>query len=93
MMVQIEDGCVQFVAIKSLHGNTLKLQNPWSKAYLNGELFKDNIITVETKTDNLYLFTKTANEEFNFVQQKPVQNNEQKVHKDNITTLGTHRSF
>lgn len=93
VMAQIDGGELQFVAIKSLHGNTLKLENPWSKAYLDGKAFEDEIIALETKPDEVYLFTKTADTEFNFTKETPKENTEPKVHTDGITTLGTLRSF
>ena len=93
VMAQIENGSLQFVAIKSLHGNELKLQNPWGKAYLDGKLFEDDLITLETVADKVYIFTQTADAEFNYAKQVPVENTEPKVRPDNITTLGTIRSF
>ncbi len=93
VMAQIEGGKLQFVAIKSLHGNTLKLENPWGKAFLDNEVFVDETITLETKPNEVYIFTSDADVVFNFTKETPKENTEPKVHTDGITTLGTHRSF
>ncbi len=93
VMVQIENGDIQFVAIKSLFGNTLKLQNPFEKAYLDEKCFGDEVITLDTEKNKTYVFTPSPDTEFNFEQEVPKQNCNAKIRPDLRATLGTLRSF
>lgn len=93
VMCEAEKGKAKFVSILSKCGKNLKLENPWDKAFCNGVLYEDKIIEIETKENEVYLFTENENTEFETVREEISENKNYKVRPDKNATLGLPRCF
>ncbi len=92
VMCELVDGVASFVAIRSLFGNTLTLENPWAEAWCNGEKF-EGTITLDTKKGEVYIFTPSLDAFPEFEKEIPLQNDTCKVRPDGNAMLGLARSF
>ncbi len=93
VMAEIKDGVCAFVAIRSLFGNPLTLENPWDKAYCNKGVYESDTIVMDTEKGKVYLFTPDGVENFEFEQEIPLENTTYKVRPDGNAMLGLARSF
>ncbi len=92
VMCEIFDGVVSFVAIKSLFGNKLTLENPWDTAWCEGEKLEGDI-SLDTEKGKVYVFTPSPDALFEFEKEVPSQNDSCKVRPDGNAMLGLARSF
>ena len=98
---EIKAGRVQWIAIRSLHGNPCKLELPWKKAVLNSNLIsKSHLIsgkTVVFKTRSeeiIILIPEGENLQFwSVIAEKPSANENVKYHPSGKTQLGIPRMF
>ncbi len=92
VMCEIKDGVCAFVAIKSLFGNKLLLENPWEKAVLDGNEYSDKVIELKTEAGKTYLFTPDG-KALEFEMETPEENKTYKIRPDGNAMLGLARSF
>ena len=92
-MSEISEGVPAFIAIRSIIGERLQLANPWKNAWCNGQMFTDEIITMDTEAGKTYLFTPDGEEAFEYAQENPLPNGNCKVRPDKNAMLGLGRSF
>lgn len=93
VMSEICEGVPAWVAIKSLRGSKLTLENPWSTAYCNGTCYTESLIEMETTAGTTYFLTPDDCEEFEFEAETPAINQNCKVRPDRNAMLGLERSF
>ena len=93
VMSEIKDGVPVWVAIRSLRGSELVLENPWPAAYCQGIRYENTQIEIPTEAGNTYFFTPDGNESFDFEPETPAANQNCKVRPDRNAMLGLERSF
>lgn len=93
VMCQVQEGVPAFVAIRSLRGTRLVLENPWVSAWCGGKEYQDRQIGLDTTVGELYLFTPDGNENFSFTPGVPEPNRDCKIRPDRRAMLGLPRSF
>ena len=98
---EIKAGEVQWVLIKSLHGNPCKLELPWTKAILQSNLTnKTRIVSSKTAVINtkpeevITLVPEGQNpQNWSVIGEKPAANENVKYHSSGKTQLGIPRMF
>ena len=93
VMCEIKDGVPAFVAIRSLRGERLVLENPWSCAWYDGVSYTDKTLELDTEAEKTYLFTPDGKEDFDYEAEVPTANKTYKVRPDRRAMLGLPRSF
>ena len=92
-MSEIRKGVPAWVAIRSLRGSNLKLENPWESAWCDGKEYASAMIEMPTTAGSTYFFTPAADLEMEFEQEQPETNHSCKVSPDRDAMLGLERSF
>ena len=98
---EIKSGEVQWIAIKSLYGNSCKLELPWDKATIHSDLRKKiqlangKIAAITTKAnENILLLPQGQNHQsWSVVGEHPQANENVKYHTSGKTQLGIPRMF
>jgi len=98
---EIKEGIVQWIAIRSLHGNLCKLELPWNMALLNSNNIRKSqklsgkTVVFKTKTEEyLLLIPEGQNlQSWSVVAEKPSANENVKYHPSGKTQLGIPRMF
>ena len=90
---ELKEGVPAFVAIKSLKGGKLRVENPWEKAFCEGREYSAGIVEMDTEAGKTYLFTPDGNEAFDFEAASYEANNDYKARPDRNAVLGLMRSF
>jgi hypothetical protein len=98
---EIKAGAIQWIAIKSLYGNSCKIELPWSKALLQSNLTRRCSIssgittTFRTKPDEVILIVPdgTNLQSWSVLEEKPLANEAIKYHSSGKTQLGLPRMF
>lgn len=93
VMSEIKDGAPAFVAIRSLKGERLILENPWAAAWCDGKEYTEETIEMDTESGRIYFFTPDGDEEFEFEAETPAANMDYKMRPDKDAILGLARSF
>ncbi len=98
---EIKAAEVQWISIKSLHGNPCKLELPWTKAIIQSNLTKkirivsSKTAVIKTKPEELITLVPEGQNPQNWsvVGEKPVPNENIKYHSSGKTQLGIPRMF
>ena len=93
VMCEVIDGIPAFVSIRSLRGEILKFENPWTEAWCNNQKYSSSIIEINTEAGMTYLFTNNAEWNLSYKEEVPLQNNSFKIREDKKAMLGLGRSF
>jgi hypothetical protein len=98
---EIKSGEVQWIWIKSLNGNSCKLQLPWGKATLQSDLKKKNqpvsgeIAEFKTKAGEIFIVLPKGKsiDNWEIVPEHPEENDKPKFHHSGKAQLGLPRMF
>ncbi len=98
---EIVSGKVQWIGIKSLYGNPVRLEMPWKKAVLQSNLRKKSeiinadITEIKTKTGEIIMVLPDGQEvrSWSVLSEKPIANEKIKLHSSGKTQLGIPRMF
>lgn len=98
---EIKAGAVKWISIKSLHGNTCKLELPWGKANMQSNLTRKNrvmsekIASIKTKPEELIMIFPEMQDlkSWSVVREQPTPNENVKYHSTGKAQLGIPRMF
>jgi alpha-L-fucosidase 2 len=96
---EIISGDVQWISIKSLSGNPLRLELPWEITYVKSDLQKKNqkisskVVDIKTRPNEMIMFVKQDPGNWLLKKEMPVPNENLKFHPSGKTRLGIPRMF